>query len=143
MSKFVTKLIANNNYTRPTETFQEKLSQADIEKLLLGYQLVDDISQVALNTHVRYFKQEGQQQKFRMGGFLHNKSNSDKYVMLSNGKNIWSVQTDGAIFFEKLSHNQEIKALHRIYRDKIQKRDLIINDQKKIIANLMNKKNEK
>ncbi|KAL0491028.1 hypothetical protein AKO1_002665 [Acrasis kona] len=113
MSKFVKKLGSDASYKKPKITYQETLSTHDISEKLQGYVKVEDISDVALNTHLRYFvKNKEGGQDFRTGGFLHNKQNSDKYVMLSNGKNVWSVQIKGATFFRKLSHKEEIDVIH-------------------------------
>lgn len=133
-NKYVNKLGSDKNYKRPKITYQEQLSGDEIANKLQGYQKVDDISEVPLNTHLRYFiTQDDGTQMFRMGGFLHNKSNSDTYVMLSNGKSIWSVQTEGTVFFKKLSQKEEIAALHKLYQKKLQKKDALIKKLEKRI----------
>jgi hypothetical protein len=137
MSKFVKKLGSNKDYKRPKTTYQEKLSADEIAQKLQGYEKVDDISEVPLNTHLRYFiTQKDGSQVFRTGGFLHNKQNADVYVMLSNGKNIWSVQVKGTTFFKRMSQKEEIAALHRHYKKKIIERDKIINELKAKIKKL-------
>jgi len=101
--------IANDNYIRPKETYTDRLDDDDIADKLIDYVKVDDISTVALNTHLRYFILETDKKKgtvkrvFRMGGFLSNKKSPDKYVILSNGKTTWSVQTATAVFYRKLT----------------------------------------
>lgn len=124
MSKYVKKLGADKSYKRPKVTYQEKLSGDEIAEKLQGYEKVDNIADVPLNTHIRYFKKQPDgTQVFRTGGFLHNKQNADVYVMLSNGKSIWSVQVKDTIFFKKLSHNDEIAALHTLYKKKLDAKD--------------------
>lgn len=136
MSKNVKKLGADKSYKRAKVTYQEQLSANEIAEKLQGYVKVDDISEVPLNTHLRYFTTlSNGTQAFRLGGFLHNKQDAKKYVMLSNGKNIWSVQVKGAIFYRKLSHTEEIDALHALYKKKIAEKDLIIKKLKRYIRN--------
>lgn len=134
MSKSVKKLGSDRSYKRPKTTYQEQLTADEIAEKLQGYEKVDDISEVPLNTHIRYFKIEKDgTHTFRTGGFLFNKTNADKYVYLSNGKNSWVVQINGAIFYRKISHTEEIDALHRHYKKKLQDKDVIINKLKKFI----------
>jgi len=138
MSKFTKKIGSDTSYKRPKKTIQEQLTAEEIAERLQGYERVDDIIEVPLNTHLRYFTMEDDgKQVFRMGGFLQNKQNADKYVYLSNGSISWSVQTDKTIFFRKLSHKEEIDALHRHYKKKLQEKDEQIAKFKKFIKNKM------
>lgn len=137
MSKYVKKLGSDGTYKRPKKTFQEQLSAAEISKKLQGYIKVDDISEVPINTHIRYFKTDSDgNQVFRTGGFLHNKQNPKKFVMLSNGKNVWSVQVKDAVFFRKLSQKEEIDAIHNLYKKKIKQKNKIIEEQENTIKDL-------
>ena len=116
------KLGTDKNYVKPKVTFQEGLTNEEIQELLSGYVQVDNISEVPIDTHVRYFvndKKNGS--KFRMGGFLHNKKNADTYVVISNGKNKWTVQVKDTYFFKKMSHAEEIESIHKLYKKKIDK----------------------
>lgn len=132
--KIAKKLGADRKYKRPKTTYQEQLTAEEIEQKLQGYEQVDDIAEVPLNTHLRYFVvQPDGSQVFRTGGFLHNKNNADTYVMLSNGKNIWSVQVANAIFFQKLSQKKEIEKLHKLYKKKLAEKDAIIKKLKDYI----------
>lgn len=124
MPKHNTKpLGSDKSYVRPKSTYQEQLSSDDISEMLSGYQRVDDISTVPVNCHIRYFTNIDGEYQFRTGGFLHNKENADKYVILSNGKFSWSVQTNNSVFYKKMSHAEEIESLHRLYRKKLKKKD--------------------
>ena len=135
MSKYVKKLGSDTSYKRPKATYQEQLTADEIAEKLQGYERVDDISEVPLNTHLRYFVTEKDgSQVFRTGGFLHNKQNADTYVMLSNGKNIWSVQMKGAVFFKKMSQKDEIAAIHALYKKKLDQKDEIIDKLKTYIT---------
>jgi hypothetical protein len=100
-----------DNYIRPTQTYTERLDEDDIQDKLIDYIQVDNIANVKLNSHLRYFILEiddkgNTNKKFRMGGFLKNNDNSTTYVMLSNGTKSWSVQTKNAIFYKKLTINE-------------------------------------
>jgi hypothetical protein len=114
-----------NNYEKPELTYQEKLTKNDIYKKLEGYEQVDNIANVNLNTHVRYFIKDGENFLFRMGGFLVNKSNPDLYVILAatSGKPRWSVQVESAVFFRKLSFKEQNEALVKNYEKKMKKKN--------------------
>ncbi len=64
---------------------------------------------------------------------MHNKLNADKYVMISNGTNTWSVQVKDTVFFKKMSHKEEIAALRTHYEKELQNKDAIIAKLKKYI----------
>ncbi len=107
--------LGEDNYKRPKKTYTDKLTDDDIKAKLEDYVEVDDISMVPLNSHVRYFTERINEKKkkekvFRLGGFLINKSNYEKYVILSNVpetgfinpiKKTWSVNTKTSIFYKK------------------------------------------
>tara|TARA_B000000609_G_C23943128_1_gene224749 strand:+ start:137 stop:577 length:441 start_codon:yes stop_codon:yes gene_type:complete len=107
--------LGEDNYKRPKKTYTDKLTDDDIKAKLEDYVEVDDISMVPLNSHVRYFTEKINEKKkkekvFRLGGFLVNKSNYEKYVILSNVpetgfinpiKKTWSVNTKTSIFYKK------------------------------------------
>lgn len=125
------KLGADKSYKRPNVTYQETLTADEIAEKLQGYEKVEDIADVPINTHLRYFKLEKDgTQTFRTGGFLKDKQQPDKYVMLTNGKQVWSVQVAGTTFFRKLSHKEEIDALHKLYKKKLKEKDTLISKLK-------------
>ena len=82
--------LGNDDYKRPKKTLTDKLSAEEIKNKLEDYIEVEDISKVPLNSHLRYFTEKYDEKKkksskvFRLGGFLVNKNNYDKYVVLSN-----------------------------------------------------------
>jgi hypothetical protein len=134
MSKFIKKLGSDKTYKRPIRTFQEQLSGEDIMKKLQGYERVDNISEIPLNTHMRYFKTNPDgTQIFRTGGFLYNKQDSEKFIILTNWKNTWSVQIKDTVFFKKMSHKDEINAIHELYRAQLEEKDIVIEKLKKYI----------
>ena len=101
-----TKPVQNSTkdgYKRPKVTAQDKLTPKQIQELLENYVEVDNIKDVALDTHIRYFTKDKGIKKFRTGGFLLNKANSDKYIILTNRKISWSVDTKNSILFKALS----------------------------------------
>jgi len=103
--------LINDGYKKPNETFTERLDEQDIKDKLSNYVKVDDIEELGklpLGIHLRYFsivrdKKNNITKKFRMGGFLFNKSNYEKYVVLTNNKKNWSVQSSSTIFYKKMS----------------------------------------
>ena len=96
-------------YDRPKSTFTDNLSKEDVEKKLEDYKKVDDISQVPLGTHIRYFTKKDNEYLFRMGGNLKANTGLPKFVILKNAQGIeWSVQVEGTIFYKKMGI-QEIK----------------------------------
>ena len=123
----------DDGYIRPKKTFQDKLTDNDIEKKLEGYVQVNDIAKVPLNTHIRYYSlinKNGKQDKvFRLGGFLKNKSKCNIFIILTNGKRSWSVQTKSSIFYRKINLD-EIKQLHD---EEVVELEDEINDLHKII----------
>jgi hypothetical protein len=116
--KITKRLSRDTSYQRPKKTYQDKLTPDEIEEKLEEYIKVDDINKVALNSHMRYFTLNDKtgKKEFRLGGFLTNRDQSDKYVILSNGTISWSVQTQNSIFFKKMT----IKELKQEYEDKIE-----------------------
>jgi hypothetical protein len=121
--------LSQERYNRPDKTIQDKLTKEEIAEKLQGYVKVDNIAEVPLNTHLRYFTTEinkktgATERKFRLGGFLTNNLNNKKYIILSNGKLSWSVQTENTIFFRKKS----IEEIINEYEDKLKNKDNIID----------------
>ena len=103
MPRNTTKRLNNSNNNK---SYQDSLSPADIKKKLEEYQQVDDIDDVKIGTHLRYFTfnpSTGKKQ-FRLGGFL---SKLDKdYIIMNNGQLSWSVQKEKSVFFKKLSFGE-------------------------------------
>lgn len=123
--------LGNDNYKRPKKTLTDKLSAEEIKNKLEDYIEVEDISKVPLNSHLRYFtekydeKNKKSSKVFRLGGFLVNKNNYDKYVVLSNvpdtgvinnNRKTWSVNTQKSIFYRK----QTIDEIKEDYKDELE-----------------------
>ena len=104
-----TSKLSSYKGARPTDTYQSKLTEADIiEKLKLYKKIenIEDLAKLPLNTHIRYFSvtkdDKGKKiKKFRLGGFLNNKDNYDKYIILTNKNVTWSVDTKTSILYRK------------------------------------------
>ena len=113
------KRFTNDNYKRPKKTIQDKLTPEEIEEKLEDYIEAERIQDVPLNTHLRYFSIITEKKKtrkvFRLGGFLINKNNYEKFVVLSNGSSKWSVQTSKSIFYRKMN----IKEIKENYEEEI------------------------
>ncbi len=131
----VNRLTKDTNYKKVGKTFQESLSPNEIKEKLENYKRVDDIDNIALNTHIRYFTNDKKTGKkhFRLGGFL-TKLDKD-YIVLSNGKLSWSVQNNTSIYFAKTSSNQNIVEK---YDEKIQS---LIEENKRLKDTLKQVKN--
>ena len=114
----------NDKFVRPKKTVQDKLTPNQIKDLLKDYVEVATVKSIPLNTHVRYFsKQKDGRKVFRIGGYLINNKEADKYVVLTNRRNNWSVNTKNSIFFKKISteeltevHNDEVDELKQIIK---------------------------
>lgn len=106
------KRSTNDGYKRPKKTFQDKLTPKQIQELLVDYVEVENIKDVPIDTHIRYFVKEKNKKLFRTGGFLLNKAKSDKYIILTNRKISWSVDTKKSILFRKLS-GKELTDIHK------------------------------
>ncbi len=127
----IKRLTKDTNYKKVGKSFQESLSPNEIKEKLQDYKRVDNIDDIQLNTHIRYFTNDKKTGKkhFRLGGFL---TKIDKeYVVLSNGQLSWSVQKNTSIFFAKnLINNQ--------YDEKIQS---LIEENKRLKDTLKQVKN--
>lgn len=132
------------DYAKDEPSHQQQMSPDEIRNALQGYRAVDDIADVPLNTHIRYFvRQSDGAELFRLGGFLYNKANADVYVTLSNGRQKWSVQVATARFFQKMTPAQEIEKMRLDYEQQLQAKDAVITKLKNHILKMRasNKKN--
>jgi len=139
--------LGDDSYKRPKKTLTDKLTSEDIKSKLEDYIEVEDISKVPLNTHIRYFTEKEDKIKkkkikvFRLGGFLVNKNNYGKYIILSNtpetgvinnNKKTWSVNTQTSIFYRK----QNFDEIKEQYKDEIDELYDEIDNLKKQIKKL-------
>jgi hypothetical protein len=91
-------------YHRPEKTFQESLSNQDIKEQLKNYKKIEDITNVAIGSHIKYFNIDPTTKKsmFRMGGILQKIDPQGRYITLSNGTLNWSVQLTTSILYQKM-----------------------------------------
>jgi hypothetical protein len=137
INKKTISIVNDKKYTRPKHTIQDKITEDEIKEVLEDYIECDDVSKVPIGTHLRYFitttNQKGNtERKFRFGGFLKNKDNCDKYIILTNNTISWSVQVDATTFFKKMNM-EEIK---EEYIKVIEEKHQIIKSLKKEIKKL-------
>jgi len=107
------------------KTFTENLSKDDINQKLEDYKLVDDISKVPLDTHLRYFIKKDGEMLFRMGGNLKRNLDLPNYIVLKNAQGVeWTVQVKDTIFYKKMSIKEikdEYEGIINELHDKIKK----------------------
>lgn len=109
----VQSITSDGHYKRPAQTKQEMLSYDEIKKLLDNYTKVQNMGDVPLGTHIRYVEYKLNpltnklERKFRLGGYLINNKNADKYVVLSNGSLKWSVQVKDTVFYKSNLKDEE------------------------------------
>jgi hypothetical protein len=137
INKKTISIVNDKKYNRPKHTMQDKITDDEINEALKDYIECDDISKVPIGTHLRYFiittnKKGNTERKFRFGGFLKNKDNSDKYVILTNNTISWSVQVDTTIFFKKMNLDEIKEEYVKVIEEKHQ----IIKSLKKEIKKL-------
>jgi len=137
INKKTVSISNDKKYTRPKHTMQDKITEEEINDILKDYIECDDITKIPIGTHLRYFitttnKKGDTERKFRFGGFLKNKDNCDKYIILTNNTISWSVQVDNTTLFKKMS-TEEIK---EEYIKVIEENRQIIKSLKKEIKKL-------
>lgn len=101
--------IKDDNYKRPILTYTDKLSKKQIKELLYDYDEIKDIDElkdVQIGTHIRYFEKKNNELKFRTGGILTVNTGLPKYIVLNNGRLSWSVQVESCIFFRRITLRQ-------------------------------------
>jgi hypothetical protein len=107
--------LGNDDYKKPKQTYQDKLTKEEQEEMLIGYKEIDSLEQLKtlqLGTEIRYYsfikdqKTGKVEKKFRMGGRLINKDNADKYIVCATGtppnQKSWTVQVKDAEIYYKL-----------------------------------------
>ena len=105
-NKFKSKKLTKDN-EKTKNSIQKNLSPDEIKEKLEEYKIVDDMSKVGLNAHLRYFAVDKNGEKnFRLGGFLTKIDNDKGYCILSNGQLSWSVQINNSIFFQKMTFKE-------------------------------------
>jgi hypothetical protein len=143
-------ITSDTGYKRPDKTYQDKLSYDEIKEKLKNYVKVKDLTAIPLNTHIRYIERkinpltQKMETKFRLGGYLVNKRNADKYIVLSNGRVKWSVQVPSTVFYMSTKQMEEettqvTEKDKNKYEKQIEELKLIIADQELKIKKLKEK----
>ena len=152
------KSLIKSNFQRPKITYTDTLQNKDsMQEKLKNYERADDIDDVPLNTHVRYVTLDKEKkQVFRLGGLL--KKIHSKYVQLTNGTHIWSVQryhysddqSDDepifeTVFFRIMSKNRQLEnqkvkmqTQNQQLADIVAQQSKEIEQLKKMLQNQMN-----
>ena len=142
MSKKDNRLTYNDDdYIRPNVTYTDKLTAEEIKEKLRYYKQVKstkELSKIPLHTQIKYFKIDNNDSKFRIGGRLKSKKNADTYIVLYNNKKSWSVDTQHAIFFKKMTAEE----MEKQSKERIQQLENQISDLKSDF-NKVKKENKK
>jgi hypothetical protein len=136
------KRISKDDYKRPKHTIQEKMTQEEIDDKLADYIEIDDILKVPIGTHIRYYTliadKNGELIKaFRLGGQLKNKDNADKYIILSNGKVTWTVQTETSILYRKMTIDEIKEDYENIIKELEHENLQLKKDNKKLLKKII------
>ncbi len=120
--------------SKEKQTYTERLSKDEIKEFLTDYEPVNDVNKLQLGDHIRYFKKENNEMKFRMGGVLINKNGLPDYIILTigGGAKGWSVQLNTAQLFRKI----KVEDIRNEYSEKIKEKDQIITELTKYIKKL-------
>jgi hypothetical protein len=134
--KIKQKLGTDKTYVRPKVTKNEKLTADQISKMLEGYKVTEDFTDVPIGTHLRYFLRDKKTGKdlFRTGGFLENKKGLPTYIMVTNGTKTWSVQLNTATVFVKMSNKEQVTGLQNSYEKKLLKYQAELQKYKKALT---------
>ena len=96
------------------KTFTDKLTKDEINEKLEDYKLVEDLSKVPLDTHLRYFLNKDGKMLFRMGGNLKRNFDLPNFIVLKNALGTeWTVQVKNTTFYKKMSL-KEIKEEYEV-----------------------------
>jgi len=120
--------IKDDNYKRPIITYTDKLSKTQIKELLYDYdeiKNIDELKNIPIGTHIRYFEKKDNELKFRTGGILTVNSGLPKYIVLNNNKLSWSVQVESCIFFRRIT----LRQIREEYDKVLINNDMIIKGQ--------------
>jgi hypothetical protein len=132
-----TKRLGDDNYKKTGKSIQQALSPNEIKEKLQEYVQVDELDDVPINSHIRYFtvdKKSGKKQ-FRLGGFL--TKNEKDYIVLSNGKLSWSVQKNSSIFFKKMAYEELKQELIEKISNKFEKKIISLEKENESLKNTL------
>ena len=129
--------INKDNYQKTGNEIQDNLTQDDINLLLEEYTEIENINELIIGQHIRYYiikkDNKGNEHKlFRMGGNIIKIDIDKKYVVLSNKRITWSVQLDNTIIYKKMT-SQDIK---EFYENELDNKEIEIDKYKTSINKL-------
>lgn len=105
------------NYKKPNITVAEKITDDQLVKMLEDYVKVKPTTLVK-SDHVRYFTvNKDKTTSFKIGGHVMKIDGLPKYIILTNGKQNWSVQCDNTIFYKKMTNTEKIDELNETIDD--------------------------
>jgi hypothetical protein len=131
------RLSRDTSYTKPTQTYQETLTENEIASKLVDYTRVKgpDIFDIQLGSHIRYFiiDQKSGEKQFRLGGNLTKIGDNKKYIVCSNGTFSWSIQLSNSIIYKKLSIDElKEKVKNTAIKESESKIEKVIEDYKEL-----------
>lgn len=127
-----------NNYKKIGQSYQETLTNDDIQILLEGYDEVNNVLELKPGLQIRYYLLENDKKMFRMGGNIIKVDFIKNYIVLTNGKINWSVQLDKSIIYKKMT----IEEVKKFYEEELDNKDMEIEKYKKYIISLKEKYNK-
>ena len=98
----------------------------------MDYEKVDDLNNIPIGTHIRYFEDKDGELKFRTGGILTIKKGLPVYCILKNQNVSWSVQIKKCIFFRRIT----IKEVKQEYENKLIEKEKELNELRSYIRDL-------
>lgn len=94
--------LTKDKFDKPPITYTESLTKENIKDLLKEYEQVENIKNIKIGCHLRYFsKNKDNNYLFRLGGELKLNDSSKDYIVLKNRIKTWCVQKKDTIFFVK------------------------------------------
>jgi len=125
----------NDDYIKPdvTETALINNDVDKVEEKLEDY-IEAPIEDIQVGSLVRYFVVKNGAKTYRQGGRLINKNGLPAYVVLSNGKNSWSVQVASAVFYRRMSI-KEIELEYKSTIDELEDENESLKEDNKKLKN--------
>lgn len=134
--KYQTKLGETDDetgYVKPKQTTTESMSNDDIKNVLQDYTRVE-ANQLIKSDHVRYFViNPDKTTDFRIGGWVLKTDGFPDYIVLTNGKNNWSVQCTNTIFYKQNNQTEVIEKYKKsitLKNDKIEDLNVQLKEKK-------------
>lgn len=134
--------LTQDNYKRPKKTVSDKMTAEEIEEKLDEYTRVEDMNDVPVGTHLRYFDTTDGKMLYRPGGNLINKSGLPEYIVLRAVAGTFSVQMKNKIFYRKMSAKEKEVEFNQIISEKDNLIKELQLENKSLIHSLAKKEKE-